>query len=62
MLLVLDRSEGLRSIDRQLLVDATGALVIANKSDLPAAWRAHDGSVGIEEVVTVSAERGDGCG
>jgi tRNA modification GTPase len=60
VLLVLDRSENLRPIDRQLIVATEGALVIANKSDLPAAWRADDASLGIEGVVTVSAERGDG--
>ena len=34
--------------------------MIANKSDLPAAWQVDDASLGIEGVVTVSAERGDG--
>jgi tRNA modification GTPase len=60
VLLVLDRSESLRPIDRQLIVATPGALVVANKTDLPAAWRVDDASPGIEGVVTVSAERGDG--
>jgi tRNA modification GTPase len=60
VVLVLDRSEGLLPIDRQLMVATPGALVVANKSDLPAAWQADDSSLGIEGVVTVSAERGDG--
>ena len=34
--------------------------MVANKSDLPAAWQADDAGLGIEAVVTVSAERGDG--
>jgi tRNA modification GTPase len=60
VMLVLDRSEGLRPIDRQLMAATHGAIVIANKSDLPAAWLVDDASLGIEGVVTVSAERGDG--
>ena len=60
VMLVLDRSEGLRPIDRQLLVDAAGALVIANKSDLPAAWRSTNAGLELEAIVTVSAERGEG--
>ncbi len=60
VLLVLDRSESLRSIDRQLIATISDALVVANKSDLEPAWR--DGETGLAEatVVTVSAERGDG--
>jgi tRNA U34 5-carboxymethylaminomethyl modifying GTPase MnmE/TrmE len=58
--LVLDRSEVLRPIDRQLIVATAGALVIANKSDLPAAWHTDDASLGTQGVLTVSAERGDG--
>ena len=62
VLLVLDRSESLRSIDRQLIATISDALVVANKSDLEPAWR--DGETGLVEatVVTVSAERGDGIG
>ena len=42
MLLVLDRSESLRPIDRQLIATTSDALVVANKSDLPPAWVAGD--------------------
>jgi tRNA modification GTPase len=60
VLLVLDRSESLRPIDWQLIAATPGALVIANKSDLAAAWQENDAGLGFAEVVTVSAERGDG--
>jgi tRNA modification GTPase len=60
VVLVLDRSEGLRPIDRQLMVATEGALVVANKSDLPADWQVDDACLGIEGVIAVSAERGDG--
>lgn len=55
-LLVLDRSEPLTGSDHDLVADLRGALIVANKADLPAAWDSPDGSA----VVTVSAERGDG--
>ena len=60
VLLVLDRSEILQPIDRQLIAEISGALVIANKSDLPAAWQVDDARLGTCEVISVSAERGDG--
>jgi tRNA modification GTPase len=60
VVLVLDRSEVLRPIDRQLMEATLGALVIANKSDLPAAWQVDAACLGIEGAVTVSADRGDG--
>ncbi len=60
VLLVLDRSESLRPFDRQLIATTRRALLIANKSDLPPAWVAGDAGLGAAEVVTVSAERGDG--
>jgi tRNA modification GTPase len=60
VLLVLDRSESLRPIDRQLIASTDGALVIANKSDLPAAWQVDDAGLGVRGMVTVSAKRGDG--
>jgi tRNA modification GTPase len=53
--LVLDRSVPLTDNDRALLDGLRGALVVANKSDLPAAWEA----AGVA-ALTVSAERGDG--
>lgn len=56
ILLVLDRSEPLTVSDRVLLAaDAGRRLVVANKSDLPAAWIA-----GNDLSVTVSAELGEG--
>jgi tRNA modification GTPase len=60
VVLVLDRSESLRPIDRQLIATTQGALLIANKSDLPPAWDAEAADVGTAELVTVSATRGDG--
>src|SRR5690606_4549956 len=39
---VLDRSVPMTSGDRELLERAAGALVVANKSDLPAAWTSSD--------------------
>jgi tRNA modification GTPase len=60
VLLVLDRSEDLRPIDFQLIASAAGALKIANKSDLPAAWSVDDSGLSPLGAVTVSAERGDG--
>jgi tRNA modification GTPase len=60
VLLVLDRSECLRTIDLQLIESAAGSLRIANKSDLPAAWSVEDPGLNELGAVTVSAERGDG--
>ena len=60
VLLVLDRSESLRPSDRQLIATTHGALLIANKSDLPPAWMAGDAGLGAEDVLMVSAERRDG--
>ena len=60
VLLVLDRSERLQPLDRQLIATTQGALLIANKSDLPPAWAAADVNPGDLELLTVSAERGDG--
>ncbi len=55
VLVVLDRSEPLDDLDRAVLADHPGALVVANKLDLPAAW--DDREIG---AIAVSAERGDG--
>jgi tRNA modification GTPase len=56
VLLVLDRSEPLTTSDHALLAADPGRrLVVANKSDLPAAWIPGD-----DVSVTVSAERGEG--
>ena len=61
LLLVLDRSERLRPMDLQLIASAEGALLIANKSDLPAAaWSLDESGLNPLGAVTVSAERGDG--
>ena len=57
-LLVLDRSEPLRPVDRQLIATTANALLVANKSDLQPAWE--DSESGIGTAVAVSAERGDG--
>jgi tRNA modification GTPase len=59
ILLVLDRSEPLRPIDLELMA-MTGALVVANKSDLPPAWSSGDPNLEPRAIATVSAERGDG--
>ncbi|WP_435011177.1 GTPase [Tundrisphaera lichenicola] len=55
VLVVLDRSQPLIEMDRAVIAGHPGALVVANKSDLPAAW--DPASLGAR---TVSAERGDG--
>lgn len=55
VLVVLDRSEPLIEMDRAVIAGHPGALVVANKSDLPAAW--DPASLGAR---VVSAERGDG--
>lgn len=54
VVLVLDRSEPLTNEDHRLMAGHPGALVVANKADLPGVWD-HAGPV-------VSAERGDGVG
>ena len=53
VLVLLDRTAPLTPEDRAILADHPGALVVANKVDLPAAW--DDAGR-----VAVSAERGDG--
>ena len=60
VLLVLDRSEPLQPIDRRLLATTAGTLLIANKSDLAPAWSAADIPIDARDIVTVSADRGDG--
>jgi tRNA modification GTPase len=58
VLVVLDRSRPLDADDRQVLgaTAAQARLVVANKGDLPAAWR--EGDYGVE--LTVSAVSGEG--
>ena len=60
VLLVLDRSEPLRPEDRELIELTEGALLVANKSDLPPAWHPHELSRVGPSIATVSAERGEG--
>ena len=60
VLLVVDRSESLRPIDRRLIATTRKALVVANKSDLQPAWADGDPGLGTRTAVAVSAERGDG--
>ncbi len=55
VLVVLDRSEPLRDLDRAVVSEQAGGLIVANKCDLPAAWSAAE-----LDAVSVSAERGDG--
>ncbi len=55
VVVVLDRSEPLDDLDRAVLLDYPEGLVVANKSDLPAAW--DEATLG---ALAVSAERGDG--
>ena len=60
ILLVLDRSVPLQSIDRELIASKFGAILAVNKCDLPAAWHVGDLSLQSRAIVTVSAETGDG--
>ena len=59
VIVVLDRSQPLEAVDRDLLDETAGALrlVVANKSDLPAAWPSTEPSVPVE---AVSSKDGDG--
>jgi tRNA modification GTPase len=60
ILIVLDRSEALQAIDIELVASTRHAIVVANKSDLPAAWQPDELHAGPKPVVTVSAEHGAG--
>ena len=60
ILLVLDRSLPLQSIDRELIAANSEAILAVNKSDLPPAWHVGDLSLQSRAIVTVSAETGDG--
>ena len=59
-LIVLDRSEPLQPIDHELIGAVPGALLVANKSDLPPAWDPDTTLAGSSSVATVSAECGEG--
>ena len=54
-MLILDRSEPLTSADRALIQSNATTLIVANKTDLPAAWEPWD-----QQIVCISAERADG--
>jgi tRNA modification GTPase len=60
VILVLDRSEALQAWDRELIAGAGPALIVANKSDLRAAWEPPVAGLESNPPLTVSAERGDG--
>ncbi len=60
VLLVLDRSEPLLASDRDLIGSTAGALLVANKSDLPPAWKPDEAILGSSDMVSVSAESGAG--
>ena len=60
VVLVLDRSQPLVEIDRELIAKTEDALLVANKSDLPPAWTAAMAKLDEPAIATVSAERGDG--
>ena len=60
VLLVVDRSEPLQAIDRELIATTDRAVLAANKSDLPPAWFLEPQSRELGPIVTISAEHGDG--
>ncbi len=60
ILVVLDRSDPLQAVDRELLGTESPALAVANKCDLPAAWDAGLANPRPGEIHTVSAETGEG--
>jgi tRNA modification GTPase len=62
VLVVLDRSEPLQSVDREMLAGTASLLVVANKCDLPAAWGAGEPCILDEGFLPVSAETGEGLG
>jgi tRNA modification GTPase len=60
VLKVLDRSEPLQPVDRELIASAGRALRVANKADLPAVWEPSALDLEPGSLITVSAERGEG--
>ena len=60
VLLVLDRSEPLQAVDRELLESTSLPLVAANKSDLPPAWDLSAIANEDRRIYPVSAETGAG--
>ena len=63
LVLVLDRSEPIKVEDRQLIAQTEGQprIVVANKSDRPAAFDAAKDAIGAEDVISVSAITGAGA-
>ena len=62
VLLVLDRSEALQPMDRALIESTSRVLLVANKTDLTAAWDPREVLESPFSVLTVSAESGQGIG
>jgi tRNA modification GTPase len=60
VLLVLDRSLPLQSIDHELIAANPAAIVAANKLDLAPAWYTGDSTLRSSAIITVSAETGEG--
>ena len=60
VLKVLDRSEPLQSIDRELVASSGQSLLVISKSDLPAVWGPEELGVPSGSFVTVSAQEGRG--
>jgi tRNA modification GTPase len=60
VLKVLDRSEPLQPIDRDLISGSGQSLLVINKIDLPAAWGSDKHDVPPGSFVSVSAQRGEG--
>ena len=60
VLKVLDRSEPLQLEDLELIDTPVPALLVANKADLPAAWSLADSRFSTMEILSISAEQGEG--
>jgi tRNA modification GTPase len=60
VLKVLDRSEPLQSLDRELVASSGQSLLVINKSDLPAVWGPEALGVPSDSFVSVSSQEGSG--
>ncbi len=60
VLKVLDRSEPLQSLDRELIASSGQSLLVLNKSDLPAVWGPEELDAPSGSFITVSAQQGEG--
>jgi tRNA modification GTPase len=60
VLKVLDRSEPLQSLDRELIASSGQTLLVINKIDLPAAWGPEALGVPSDSFVSVSSQEGSG--